>query len=74
MQRHHLRASQNLVSHEGFEPPTLWSQTRCATRLRYTPMFNSVINLNTALLSRGAHHTTEFLAVNNNLLTYDEYS
>ena len=26
-----------LVGEEGFEPPTLWSQTRCATRLRYTP-------------------------------------
>jgi hypothetical protein len=22
---------------EGFEPPTTWSQTRYATRLRYTP-------------------------------------
>lgn len=21
----------------GFEPATLWSQTRCATKLRYTP-------------------------------------
>ena len=27
----------NLVGVEGFEPPALWSQTRCATRLRYTP-------------------------------------
>ena len=26
-----------LVGVEGFEPPTPWSQTRCATRLRYTP-------------------------------------
>jgi hypothetical protein len=26
-----------LVGAEGFEPPTLWSQTRCATRLRYAP-------------------------------------
>ena len=26
-----------VVGVEGFEPPTLWSQTRCATRLRYTP-------------------------------------
>jgi uncharacterized YccA/Bax inhibitor family protein len=26
-----------MVGVEGFEPPTLWSQTRCATRLRYTP-------------------------------------
>ena len=27
----------NLVGVKGFEPSTLWSQTRCATRLRYTP-------------------------------------
>jgi hypothetical protein len=27
----------NLVGVERFELPTLWSQTRCATRLRYTP-------------------------------------
>ena len=26
-----------MVGVEGFEPPALWSQTRCATRLRYTP-------------------------------------
>ena len=26
-----------LVGVKGFEPSTLWSQTRCATRLRYTP-------------------------------------
>src|SRR5436190_12307376 len=26
-----------LVGAEGFEPPALWSQTRCATRLRYAP-------------------------------------
>ncbi len=28
-----------MVGVEGFEPPTLWSQTRCATKLRYTPTF-----------------------------------
>jgi hypothetical protein len=27
-----------MVGVVGFEPTTLWSQTRCATRLRYTPM------------------------------------
>ncbi len=27
----------NVVGEEGFEPPTLWSQTRCATKLRYSP-------------------------------------
>lgn len=26
-----------MVGVERFELPTLWSQTRCATRLRYTP-------------------------------------
>jgi hypothetical protein len=28
-----------LVGAEGFEPPTLCSQSRCATRLRYAPTF-----------------------------------
>ncbi len=28
-----------MVGEEGFEPPTLWSQTRCATKLRYSPKF-----------------------------------
>jgi hypothetical protein len=37
-------------------------------------MLNSVINFITALLSRGAHHTMEFLAVNNNLLSYEDSS
>ncbi len=46
-----------LVGVEGFEPPTLWSQTRCATRLRYTPTYHSVINILTAPVSGGAHHT-----------------
>ena len=27
-----------MVGAEGFEPPTLCSQSRCATRLRYAPM------------------------------------
>src|SRR5690606_40379107 len=27
-----------MVGAEGFEPPNLWSQTRCATRLRYAPI------------------------------------
>ena len=26
-----------MVGAEGFEPPTLCSQSRCATRLRYAP-------------------------------------
>ncbi len=28
-----------MVGEEGFEPPTLCSQSRCATRLRYSPYF-----------------------------------
>ena len=31
-----------LVGAEGFEPPTLCSQSRCATRLRYAPTFQSL--------------------------------
>src|SRR5690606_5876931 len=34
-------ARRRLVGVEGFEPPTLCSQSRCATRLRYTPMDQS---------------------------------
>ncbi|MCU1252733.1 MAG: hypothetical protein JWQ49_5762 [Edaphobacter sp.] len=26
-----------MVGARGFEPPTPWSRTRCATRLRYAP-------------------------------------
>src|SRR6187431_1569170 len=32
-----------LVGAIGFEPPTLWSQTRCATRLRYAPTLAIVL-------------------------------
>ena len=28
-----------MVGVKGLEPSTPWSQTRCATRLRYTPFF-----------------------------------
>ena len=31
--------SKSLVGARGFEPPTPWSRTRCATRLRYAPTF-----------------------------------
>ena len=30
---------EELVGTVGFEPTTPWSQTRCATRLRHTPIF-----------------------------------
>ena len=28
-----------LVGERGFEPPTHWSQTSCATKLRYSPLY-----------------------------------
>jgi hypothetical protein len=33
-----------MVGAEGFEPPTLCSQSRCATRLRYAPISSSDCN------------------------------
>ena len=35
-----------MVGAEGFEPPALCSQSRCATRLRYAPTFLFDCNLN----------------------------
>jgi hypothetical protein len=32
-----FNVNSSMVGVERFELPTLWSQTRCATRLRYTP-------------------------------------
>lgn len=32
-----------LVGERGFEPPTHWSQTSCATKLRYSPTMGSII-------------------------------
>ena len=36
-----------MVGAEGFEPPTLCSQSRCATRLRYAPtsFFDCIVNV-----------------------------
>ena len=34
----HCGVSSKLVGERGFEPPTHWSQTSCATKLRYSPM------------------------------------
>ncbi len=33
-----------LVGAEGFEPPTLCSQSRCATRLRYAPTLLLIVS------------------------------
>ena len=47
----------NMVGEEGFEPPTLWSQTRCATKLRYSPRY-----LTGSLPVDGAYNTeSEFI-------------
>ena len=37
--------NEKLVGAEGFEPPTLCSQSRCATRLRYAPTSLSIVTL-----------------------------
>ena len=34
-----------MVGVTGFEPATLWSQTRCATKLRYTPIIPHVLSI-----------------------------
>ena len=39
---------QQMVGETGFEPATLWSQTRCATRLRYSPICCSKARRDTA--------------------------
>ena len=43
-----------LVGAEGFEPPALCSQSRCATRLRYAPtvLFDCIVNRIRAALTR----------------------
>ena len=33
-----------MVGAEGFEPPTLCSQSRCATRLRYAPTLPLIVS------------------------------
>jgi hypothetical protein len=35
-----------MVGAEGFEPPTLCSQSRCATRLRYAPTDAPIVSRN----------------------------
>ncbi len=35
MKKGNLKSSCLSVEMKGFEPPTLWSQTRCASQLRY---------------------------------------
>ena len=39
-----------VVGARGFEPPTPWSQTRCAARLRYAPTITELQTLAQMLL------------------------
>ena len=39
-----LQVTDIMVGETGFEPATLWSQTRCATRLRYSPTWDHWYN------------------------------
>ena len=45
----HLRASFLFVGKTGFEPATPWSQTRCATGLRYFPIIGFTRIFSTAV-------------------------
>ena len=36
---------EKMVGETGFEPATLWTQTRCATGLRHSPTFDFTIEL-----------------------------
>ena len=38
-----FRQVSKMVGERGFEPPTHWSQTSCATKLRYSPIFLTVL-------------------------------
>ena len=38
-----FRQVSKMVGERGFEPPTHWSQTSCATKLRYSPIFYFVL-------------------------------
>ena len=49
------RLARAMVGVEGFEPTTPCSQSRCATRLRYTPLANSPL-----LASRGSMRNLKF--------------
>ena len=40
--RHSRIAVMKMVGVIGFEPTTLWSQTRCATKLRHTPKISII--------------------------------
>ena len=50
-----------MVGAEGFEPPTLCSQSRCATRLRYAPISSFDCNPNRFHSTRSAKHLSPLL-------------
>jgi leucyl/phenylalanyl-tRNA---protein transferase len=54
-----------MVGAKGFEPSTLWSQTRCATRLRYAPTASILTSAGgPAICSRTIFHSTRLKTVN----------
>ena len=44
-----------MVGAEGFEPPTLCSQSRCATRLRYAPTLEIVSQTDAGTIASAIH-------------------
>ena len=54
-----------VVGAERFELPTLWSQTRCATRLRYAPTllrtFSGCRNKGAIILAKSSKVNPDFL-------------
>ena len=48
-------SDKEMVGAEGFEPPTLCSQSRCATRLRYAPNLPSIVTRHAPPGSLGNH-------------------
>ena len=42
-ERHNRKKNGRLVGERGFEPPTFWSQTKRATKLRYSPL-DAIVN------------------------------
>ncbi len=48
----HPQKKRTVVGVAGFEPATLWSQTRCATKLRYTPIADENYSSTTFSLSQ----------------------
>ena len=60
-----FKRGSKVVGERGFEPPTHWSQTSCATKLRYSPNAERILLLRCApvnpLFSK-SHSTGDILA------------